>query len=534
MSSLRSPQRLLFVRAALLCALSLLLALPLLAQDASQVLQLSVAYRTLKNRVPMDEAKRKLIEELETKARTANNDKKYGEAVKHLSHGLALMRNQPWTPLHALNTALQVKTDRRVFDPGDPVRLKLSQIFTLDDPVPGKVALALALTQMRDGARTTVKELKTMPDVTADFSKELTLDAVLPQTDAGNYQLLLTLTPKEGDAVNKPLSVRIERNLNAEAELLKKRILAVRSDLEQQRAAASQTTRNDPTSLLNALPRADYAASLIEMINLGALPLERFNLRGEFIQANQLLDQIVKGEHPLRAKRGDVHWAYASAVDNTPQPYRLFIPSQYDAKRKWPLVVALHGMGGDENSFFAGYSNGVIKQEAEKRGYLIVCPKGRAPASMYLGSAERDVLDVLKEVKREFSIDEDRVYLMGHSMGGYGTWSVSVNNPDLFAALGPISGGGQPLVTARLKNIAHVPWIVVHGDKDPTVSVEESRKMVKAGEALGIKIKYIEVPGGDHSNIVVPAFKDIFDWFDANKRQPATAKASAKVAGGNQ
>jgi predicted peptidase len=113
-------------------------------------------------------------------------------------------------------------------------------------------------------------------------------------------------------------------------------------------------------------------------------------------------------------------------------------------------------------------------------------------------------------------------------MGGYGTWSVAANNPDVFAALGPISGGGNPLVIAKLKGITNVPWIVVHGDKDPTVSVEESRKMVKAGEALGIKIKYMEVPGGDHGNVVVPAFKDIFDWFDANKRQ---VKEAAKAAG---
>ena len=64
--------------------------------------------------------------------------------------------------------------------------------------------------------------------------------------------------------------------------------------------------------------------------------------------------------------------------------------------------------------------------------------------------------------------------------------------------------------------------------------VEESRKMVKAGKELGIEIKYIEVPGGDHTSIAVPAFKDIFDWFDAHKRQPAGAKAAAKAAGSGQ
>ncbi len=244
-----------------------------------------------------------------------------------------------------------------------------------------------------------------------------------------------------------------------------------------------------------------------------------------------MLDKLARGEHPLRTVRGDVHWAYRSAVDDTLQPYRFYLPTNYDAKRKWPLIVALHGMGGDENSFFTNYDNGVIRRLAEERGYLVVCPKGRQPASMYLAAAERDVLDVISEMKREFSIDDNRVYLMGHSMGGYGSWSIAVNNPDLFAAIGPIAGGGMPQTVLRLKSIAHIPWIVVHGDKDPTVPVEESRKMVKAGKELGIEIKYLEVPGGNHSNIVVPAFKDIFDWFDTHRRQPKAAVKAAATTG---
>ena len=194
------------------------------------------------------------------------------------------------------------------------------------------------------------------------------------------------------------------------------------------------------------------------------------------------------------------------------------------------MIVALHGMGGDENSFFAGYDNGAIRRFAEERGYIIACPKGRGPASMYLASAERDVIDVTKEMKREYSIDDDRVYLMGHSMGGYGSWSVAVNHPDLFAAIGPISGGGTPFSRPKLKAIAHVPWIVVHGDNDPTVPVEESRKMVKAGKELGIESNTSKSRAAITPTWWSPRFKDIFDWFDTHKRQTANA---AKAVGGN-
>jgi predicted esterase len=495
------------------------------AQDASQVVRLSVSFRTIKNSVQADEATRKTVEDLEAKARAASNAQKFGEAVKHYSHGIALLRKQEWTPWRAFDTALQVKAERLIFDPGDVARVRLSQSFALDQPLPGKLALTLALAQTREGKRETLKELKTLKDLPADFSKELALDIALPLITDGNYQLLLTLTLAAGEPISKPLTIRIERELNAKANLLKARVLTVKNDLEQR--------PQDPTqpSLLRAVPRAEFASSLIDMVNSGAVSLDRVDWQSEFTSAHAMLDQIIKEQNPLRALRGDVHWAYTSALDNTVQPYRLYIPTKYNARQKWPLVVVLHGMGGDENSFFAGYARGSIKEIAETRGYLLVCPKGRGPTSMYLGAAERDVLDVLNEVKRDFNIDENRVYLMGHSMGGYGTWSLAVNHPELFAALAPLAGGGMPQVVAGLKMIAHIPWLVVHGDKDPTVPVEESRKMVKAGRELGIEIKYNEVPGGNHGNIVVPAFKEIFDWFDAHKRQP---KAAAKAAGSGQ
>ena len=75
-------------------------------------------------------------------------------------------------------------------------------------------------------------------------------------------------------------------------------------------------------------------------------------------------------------------------------------------------------------------------------------------ASGYRGSAERDVMDVIAEVRRDYAIDPDRIYLMGHSMGGYGTWSVAMAHPDVFAAIGPISGGGD---ASGMVKIAHIP-----------------------------------------------------------------------------
>ena len=102
------------------------------AQDAGLVLRTSVGYRTMKNSVTMSDETRKLVEDLEAKARVANNDKKYGEALKHMTHGMYLMRNRKWTPAVALTAfgraedrlrALQAGFQMHVPKPVEPTEL---------------------------------------------------------------------------------------------------------------------------------------------------------------------------------------------------------------------------------------------------------------------------------------------------------------------------------------------------------------------------------------------------------------------------
>jgi predicted peptidase len=106
---------------------------------------------------------------------------------------------------------------------------------------------------------------------------------------------------------------------------------------------------------------------------------------------------------------------------------------------------------------------------------------------------------------------------MGHSMGGIGTWKIAAKYPDIWAAIGPISGNGAP---ASIERFRHIPEIVVHGDNDPTVAVGGSRVMVEKMKELGVDVKYIEVPGGTHSSVVGPSIGAVLDFFDAHKKTP--------------
>jgi predicted esterase len=499
---------------------ALLLAVAACAQDAARALQMSVAFGTLKNTVAMNAETRAEVERLEKQARAAAADRNYAGAVKQMAQGMALMRGEPWTPLRALNAALVVKLDRAVVEPGQAIEVTLSQLFPLDETPRGKLGAKLSLMVMAppsEDAKPQEAALKTVEALEPPdwMAKPPAIRVNVPEVADGNYRLFVAIAAAGEDAVAEAPArrfapVHVERGLAARVAALKSRLPKTGAKLKEE----------SNSGLLAALPAAEYRIALYDLASAGEIDFTRISFSDELKEAAAALDALEAGRNPWTARRGDFRMAYRSKVDNTLQPYRLFVPASYDGGKPHPLILALHGMGGTENAYFDGYEKGQFKTYAEQRGYLVACPKGRGPASMYAGDAATDVLDVLAEVRRDWNIDPDCIYLTGHSMGAYGTWSLAMANPEVFAALAPVAGGGNP---AWVGKIAHIPQLVVHGDADKTVPVERSRAMVEAGKKAGAQIKYIEVPGGDHGSVAARTFQEVFDWFDAHRRKPAKA-----------
>ena len=489
------------------------------AQDAGQVLRVSVGFGTLRNTVTMTPEKKAEVDRLEALARAANAESKYGDALKHLYHAMALMRGTNWNPANALTSALTLKLDRVVLEHGKSVTIRLAQMYTLDEPLQGKLSGVIQLVSADQPSQ--VKASKPIGPIDPDFiAKPFSAEITIPEVEDGNYRISVKLeTPNaKSDSLAKSATVRIERWLEAKVSAAKARAAKTEATLKGKHKDA----------LLAELPSALYRLALVDMVNSGEISSDRIDFAAEIKEANVILDALDSTTDPFVTRRGDFKKAYRSRVDNSFQPYRIFVPSSYNSSKSSALIIALHGMGGDENSYFDAYARGAFKIEAERRGYIVACPKGRKPASMYVGDAETDVMDVVAEVKRDYNIDPDRIYLTGHSMGGFGTWSVAIDHPDVFAALAPVAGGVMnPQAMAK---IAHIPQLVVHGDNDKTVPVERSRVMVAEGKKLGVEMKYIEVPGGSHVDVVVPTFKEVFDWFDAHRRKPGEAKAGAAAA----
>lgn len=198
------------------------------------------------------------------------------------------------------------------------------------------------------------------------------------------------------------------------------------------------------------------------------------------------------------------HRSYVMSETDETIPYALFIPSTYDPARSSPLMVSLHG-AGRQYDWLMNYAG--FLDLAEQHGYVVVTPLGytRRGGYGYRGDsendqrAERDVMNVLRLVTDELNIDDRRIYLWGHSMGGSGTYYLASRHPDIWAGLAAVAGGSLEADYVDAQAIRHIPFLVIQGTDDQTVPVSRARASVRKMQQLGMQHLYIEIPGGDHS-----------------------------------
>jgi len=195
--------------------------------------------------------------------------------------------------------------------------------------------------------------------------------------------------------------------------------------------------------------------------------------------------------------------------------YQIYVPRNYETIEKWPVILFLHGAGERGNDGLIQTQVGIgsaIRNHLNRWPAVVVFPQ--VPDSMtWQGPPGEVAMNALDATIEEFSIDESRVYLTGLSMGGNGTWYLGYKYPDRFAALVPICGfiSGFPGYPSFIpessidpyahlaERIAQIPTWIFHGDADPAVSVEESRKMATALESANAEVFYDELPGVGHN-----------------------------------
>jgi poly(3-hydroxybutyrate) depolymerase len=262
---------------------------------------------------------------------------------------------------------------------------------------------------------------------------------------------------------------------------------------------------------------------------------------------------------------------YRFADTNEELPYAVFVSSKVSKDKKNPLIVALHGLGGDQNTMMRANA----LQLAEEGGYIMVGPMGYnsggwygAPARFGTGNgrggpgaprgangappagapqgappagrgafppastaggkeltdptklheaSEKDVMNVLDMIRKEFNVDENRTYLMGHSMGGAGSIYLGVKYASIWAAVGAEAPATAPAGLTpdnySLEPAKNIPMIIVQGDMDTLVPVAGTRLWIDKMKELKMTHQYIEVPGGDHGSVLTTGAPDIFAFF---------------------
>lgn len=173
--------------------------------------------------------------------------------------------------------------------------------------------------------------------------------------------------------------------------------------------------------------------------------------------------------------------------------YLLYLPKDYDKKESWPLLMFLHGSGerGSDLELVKMHGPPKLIGEGKDFPFIVVSPQ----CSVDRTWEPIELIALLDDIGQKHKVDQDRIYVTGLSMGGYGTWRLAAFAPERFAAIAPICGGGE---TFWARQFSHLPTWAFHGAKDTGVPIERSQAMVDAMKKDGGDPKLTIYPDAGH------------------------------------
>jgi predicted peptidase len=223
-------------------------------------------------------------------------------------------------------------------------------------------------------------------------------------------------------------------------------------------------------------------------------------------------------------------------------PYRVLLPENYDASKKYPLIVFLHGSGerGRDNEKQLVHGSKLFLKDEVRKNFPAIVVFPQCAEESYWSNVDRQrgadgktvfifreggdptkamvlAQALVKDLFKKYPIEKNQVYVGGLSMGGMGTFEIVRRNPKIFAAAFPICGGAAPATADKLKK---VNWWVFHGSKDDVVAQSFSDGMVEALKKVNAPVKYTVYPNANH-NSWDPAFAEpeLLPWLFAQKKK---------------
>jgi predicted esterase len=257
--------------------------------------------------------------------------------------------------------------------------------------------------------------------------------------------------------------------------------------------------------------------------------------------AQQLAESLADPGSAQWQAKGDQHRTYHFPDTDSDEPYRLYVPTDWDGSTSLPLAMFLHGAGSNENTY-VDQNNKQMVTLAQQHGYLLVAPLGdsgaygnflrlTAPFGDPAGAAElmaavttesertnelseQDVINVLELVLSEYPVDREALFLFGHSMGSGGTWYIGGKYAGYWRGIAPMSGPfvqetGYPWDAVRSLSI-----FVTEGTQTP--SLDASKLLANWLDENEFDSQYLEV-NADHGGMVPLVMPDVFEFFDASR-----------------
>lgn len=195
--------------------------------------------------------------------------------------------------------------------------------------------------------------------------------------------------------------------------------------------------------------------------------------------------------------------------------YLLYFPQDYakDTAKKWPLLIFLHGSGerGDDLQKVKVHGPPKIIEQGKQLPFIVASPQ--APME---GWEPEVLIRFIRNLQTKYQVDQERIYLTGLSMGGYGTWRLAMKYPNVFAAIVPICGGGD---TSDISKLKHMPVWCFHGAKDKVVKPEESIRLVNALKKYNPNVKLTMYPEAEHDSWTETYNNDsLYQWLLQQKK----------------
>jgi len=191
--------------------------------------------------------------------------------------------------------------------------------------------------------------------------------------------------------------------------------------------------------------------------------------------------------------------------------YLLYLPKDYqESNDNFPLVLFLHGMGERGTDIEKVKTHGLPKLISEGKEFPFIVVSPQCPDEYFWN--DEILIALLDDIDENYRVDKNRIYVTGLSMGGHGTWSLALAQPNRFAAIAPVCGWSHPVEFCK---IAHLPIWVFHGAKDFVVPLSASEQIIEQLKSCGASnVKFTIYPDATHDSWTETYNnEELYKWF---------------------